>query len=852
MALTEEQKQKLSEIIKLSSKCLVAFRYYILTNGKDEVGPAEYHFDWSKILLNEKENFVVEGFRQSAKGQYVLRSFPLYCLRFPSEDNDYIVLIKQNATEAGKKLLEIEEEYLGNPALNSNLVKVHKQSTEVFSIDVKNNNGAIINIRIEAYGKGSPIRGLANKDRRPRICILDDPQSLEDSRSDLILDNDWKWFMHDIMFLGKTTRIFLIGNNLGDKCIVERAFNACSELNFKTYKVAILDKSGNPSWPEMFSSEFIEKERDSFRKLYMLDTWVRERMCESTSEETRTFDLKDFPRYSYLYMEDMIKNTNIYITVDPASSKDPGSCFRAMIVNAVTEDNRWIIIDIAYGRWESDVFIDELFKLVVRWTPFLDNARRVPVGIEKGHFEQILKPFIMREMQRRNIFFDIKPLEHIKVGTKLQRVKMLAPRVKAHTIMLPTEAKWLAELETELAGVTKDGFKSLFTDLCFAKGTKIMTLFGDKNIENITKRDLIITPFGIRKVIGCGLTGYRKTITKFGLEATPKHKVFCYNKGIASIDSLCYNDTISRYNTKEIIQWKYKSLLCSMEKSFICEKGRARVTTLIRKPMVKSVGMDFIKRCGNFIIKGKSQRVGMFTISMATLLTTTYLTLSVYRLSNTIGCLKTLTEKLCGNILQGLDRLQLFGISLKRARNGISNTLVILLRTVNQKAENVISAVRNIITFTPLQNIVLQGVYKNQLQSAGENTRNESVSFAGMNLNAESISLLKPVQALAQLNTAGNIPLLEKDAKPVYNLTVETDGVYYANGFLVSNCDALAMQQQIARPPIKGRITREGIQQVTDYNPIDESAIKPERLRDYNFHPEPVKRIMVANYNPLE
>ncbi len=42
---------------------------------------------------------------------------------------------------------------------------------------------------------------------------------------------------------------------------------------------------------------------------------------------------------------------------------------------------------------------------------------------------------------------------------------MLAPRFKSHSIYLPETSPWLAELETELMGVTIDGFKSLFVDL---------------------------------------------------------------------------------------------------------------------------------------------------------------------------------------------------------------------------------------------------------------------------------------------------------------------------------------------------------------------------------------------------
>lgn len=465
MKLTSEQEAKLLKAIKLSKSNLVAFRHLMLTNGKDEVNPPEFHFEWSKILLEEKDNFAIEGFRESGKGQIVLRSFPLYCLRFPSEERDYIVLIKQNATLAGNKLLEIENEYLSNPALNTNLVAVKQKSSSIFSVDVKDGSGKVHNVRFEVYGKGSSIIGLANIDRRPRLVLIDDPQDSEDAKSDTVLENDWKWFMSDIKFLGQYTRIFLIGNNLGEKCIIERVEKNAKELGFNFKRIATLDESNNPVWPEKFPLSFIENERESYRKSGEIDIWIKNRMCQATSSESRIFDKNDFIRYSYLYVDTIIKNHNLFVTVDPASSASKGACYRAICVNAVSEQNLWTIVDFPYGRWKSDEFIEKLFETVIKWTPYLGGVRRLPVGIEKGHFKQILEPFIYKEMQRRNIYFDIVPIEHGSVGTKLERVKMLAPLFKAHSIQLPENASWLAELETELMGVTKDGFKSLFVDL---------------------------------------------------------------------------------------------------------------------------------------------------------------------------------------------------------------------------------------------------------------------------------------------------------------------------------------------------------------------------------------------------
>lgn len=468
--MDDTQTTALQEAVDEARASLVDFRALLLTTGQDEVGPATFHYDWSRLLLDYNENFAVEGFRESAKGQIVLRAFPLYCLRFPDPKRDYIVLIKENDRLAQAKLLEIEEEYLSNPALSCNIVEVKQKSGKVFSVDVLNaETGETINVRIEAYGKGSSIRGLANIDRRPRIVIIDDPQDLEDAQSDTVLNNDWKWFLDDVMFLGQHTRIFLIGNNLGDKCIVERVFANPKDLKFETRKIGILTpptKEGEEpqsAWPTKFSIEEILDERESFRRLGQLDVWMRERMCEAISEESRVVTKDDLGlRFSTVYTEKLLMDAAIYITLDPASSENKAACYRAFCVNAVKRDVHgavnWFILDFPYGRWASDKVLDILFQLVVTWKP-------TAVGIEKGMYEQIMMPFIRQRMLRDNVTFSVVPIEHVKRGSKLERVKMLGPRFKAKGIWLPESAPWLAEFEAEMLGVTIDGFKSLFTDL---------------------------------------------------------------------------------------------------------------------------------------------------------------------------------------------------------------------------------------------------------------------------------------------------------------------------------------------------------------------------------------------------
>src|SRR3990167_5992683 len=102
----ELDQDKISEAINKSRLNLVAYRKINLPVSQNEVLPASFHYTWSDLLLNDESNCLIEGFRESAKTQYILRSFLLYAFTFPSEKWDYIVLIKKNATLAANKLHE--------------------------------------------------------------------------------------------------------------------------------------------------------------------------------------------------------------------------------------------------------------------------------------------------------------------------------------------------------------------------------------------------------------------------------------------------------------------------------------------------------------------------------------------------------------------------------------------------------------------------------------------------------------------------------------------------------------------------------------------------------------------------
>lgn len=450
MNLTREQLKKIKSN-------LVNFRYVVLSNdSENELKSPYFHYDLSDLLLENKNHVAIEMFRESGKSSYALRTFPLYAMAYPKKERDYIVIIKQNQRVASNKLKELIDEYLNNPLVQHNLVEIKEQNANAFSVDVKNEKGEIVNVRIEAFGKGAGIRGLSNQDRRPKIIILDDIQDHDDSRSETITETDWNWFLSDIIFLGKKSRIFLIGNNLGEKCVIERVIKNATELKFEAIKIPIMI-DGKSTWEEKQSVKDIERERDSYAKMGKLDIWYAEKMCQALAQESKIFHEDDYRYYSPQRKEDLIQRCNVYACLDPASSTNPSACYRAITITGVDADNYWFLLDCKYGRWDSSETIDKIFDVVLKF-------RLKNFYIEKGWYVQVIEPFLTKEMQRRNIFFNVIPLEHAKQGSKLERIKLLQPRFKAHTIYFPDTADWLGEFKAELAGVTKDEIKSEYID----------------------------------------------------------------------------------------------------------------------------------------------------------------------------------------------------------------------------------------------------------------------------------------------------------------------------------------------------------------------------------------------------
>lgn len=431
--MTDSELKAQIEIEERALNSLLSFRKEFI-HSPDDVKPADFHEDWSKILLNGTGNFAIEAFRESAKTQIVIRANLLHALTYPQEHRSYLVIICATQTRASKSLTDVSREFLSNAGMKGLVQEVKDNSGLALEVHYKTGQ----KVRIEAYGKGAAVRGLSWGSKRPDLVIIDDPQDEEDARSETVTETDWDWFLSDVYFLGQSTRIFLIGNNLGERCIIEQVLRNAESLKFTVQRIPILTPEGKSAWPEKWPLKAIEDDRESYARLGKTDIWYRNKMCECISPESQTFKREYFKYYE---KQPSLRDMNVYTTVDLAISQKANADYSAIVTVGVNSSGHWFILDVEYGRYDPTTTMDAVFSAVRKWNP-------LSVGIENVAYQSALQHFLEKEMPKRGIFFRITPLKAEK--KKELRIDTLQPRFAVGTIWFRQGASWLEKLESEL------------------------------------------------------------------------------------------------------------------------------------------------------------------------------------------------------------------------------------------------------------------------------------------------------------------------------------------------------------------------------------------------------------------
>lgn len=344
-----------------------------------------------------------------------------------------------------------------------------------------------------------------------------------------------------------------------------------------------------------------------------------------------------------------------------------------------------------------------------------------------------------------------------------------------------------------------------FSCSCFRDGTKIMTLMGEKNIEDITEMDYVLTRKGFKKVKHAWCNGERDCIevnvegTK--IICTPDHRfIDSFNNEVKAQD-LTKTTSLVKIDTKEWRKWLSTSgkidesltLLISMVSGIT----DTPILSLTEKDVITPAQMRIRRKviqlcteiCG-LLSTVQFRKDMMCTTKTETLLTTILRTLSLLQGKNMLRSIGNFSLKKNGNkLLKQLSKLRRSLLnygkmsSIERSEKLNSKSLL-KIEVLNVSVSAVEESLKHMLSelLTALMSVREMPLTVLPEQHTEQDTESKDyVLSVEKSLRQTSI----PQPQLAHL-TAKTSSVVGRYT--VYDIEVEDCHEFFANGVLVHNC----------------------------------------------------------------
>ena len=478
------------------------------------------------------------------------------------------------------------------------------------------------------------------------------------------------------------------------------------------------------------------------------------------------WEVEEFDKYKFA----MYRNG-----VDWGFSNDPFAFVRVAV-----EQNTLYICEEIYQRGLLNRDSSALIKPIVRnETVYCDSAE--PKSVQE---------YVSYEIKAQSVLKGPGSLESgIKYMQGFDRIVIHPSCIGAITEF--KSYQWKTNTSGDRIAQPIDGFNH-----CLVPSTLIKTSKGNIPIKDIKAGDDVLTRSGYKKVKFAGVTARNQTTYKVtsangkSFVATGNHSVLT-DKGFFRVDALRYGDRILSLNESNIT-CKEKPV------SMMNTHGLGILNPLgyLMRPILNVAGYICTIMYGKNIMAAVKKECTSTTLT-ETLQITTYPICSKY-LQKSMPPSTSLESRLKGimnaaNTWIGLEILQNHGMRQKKAENGIETTLKTLGSQICQ-IKNVPNA-QTYLNQKPISNgfvATLVRVLFGDLK--GLITLNQFVSFAITGLRTTNT-----VQHLLAADHVQTVTMLGKEPK-LYDLTVEGEPEFFANGILVHNCiDAIryALEQDM-------------------------------------------------------
>ena len=258
-----------------------------------------------------------------------------------------------------------------------------------------NHGGAYV-----AAGIGTAVTG-----RGAHVLLIDDPvKDREEADSELKRNRVWDWYTSTARTrLMPGGAIVIIQTRWHEDDLSGRLLLQEEEQGTNYWEKLVLpaiDKNGEALWPEWYPVEALEEIRREISFINVRD-WESLYQQNPTPEEGTYFKRDWFERRHSIAEQPY----HVYITSDYAVTEDGGD-FTEHAVWAFNGEDLYQM-DWWSGQTSSDVWIESLLDLVVKWKPLC-------VFGEGGVIEKSIRPLLMRRMQERRVHCRMEWIASVK------------------------------------------------------------------------------------------------------------------------------------------------------------------------------------------------------------------------------------------------------------------------------------------------------------------------------------------------------------------------------------------------------------------------------------------------------
>jgi len=294
-----------------------------------------------------------------------------------------------------------------------------------------------------AAGVGGGITG-----KGAHVMVIDDPvKNREDAESDNNREATWDWYTSTAYTrLSPGGGILVILTRWHDDDLAGRLLKQAEEGAdqwevIKYPAIAEVDetfrKYGESLHPERYNVDALEQ----IRKAIGPRDWSALYQQNPVSDEGDYFS-RDMIRY---YEDEDIEyaQLNYYCAWDLAIGQRDRNDYSVGIVVGVDEYDNLFVVDVLRGKYDGFELVEQILDLYETWRPGI-------VGIERGHIEMALGPFLQKRTRERGL--SEAYFKDLKVGRrdKEARARAIQGRMQQGMVYFPKDAVWTGTMVAEL------------------------------------------------------------------------------------------------------------------------------------------------------------------------------------------------------------------------------------------------------------------------------------------------------------------------------------------------------------------------------------------------------------------